>query len=61
MEKVLFICASPRKNGNTTQVLSKCAETIEKHGLKTRSFIYEIKILNPVMHAVNVQKSRNVR
>jgi multimeric flavodoxin WrbA len=35
MEKVLFICASPRKNGNTAQVLSKCADTIEKHGLKT--------------------------
>jgi multimeric flavodoxin WrbA len=35
MEKVLFICASPRKNGNTAQVLSECAEVIEKQGLKT--------------------------
>jgi multimeric flavodoxin WrbA len=25
----------PRKNGNTAQVLSKCAEEVEKHGLKT--------------------------
>ncbi len=35
MEKVLFICASPRKEGNTAQVLSKCAEVIENHGLET--------------------------
>jgi multimeric flavodoxin WrbA len=35
MEKVLFICASPRKEGNTAQVLSECAEVIENHGLKT--------------------------
>jgi multimeric flavodoxin WrbA len=35
MEKVLFICASPRKNGNTSQVLSECADEIEKHGLET--------------------------
>lgn len=35
MEKVLFICASPRKNGNTSQVISKCAEVVEKNGLET--------------------------
>ena len=35
MEKVLFISASPRKNGNTSQVLSKCAEIIENNGLET--------------------------
>lgn len=35
MEKVLFVCASPRKDGNTAQVLSKCAELIETQGLKT--------------------------
>ena len=35
MEKVIFINASPRKNGNTAQVLSECAEVIEKQGLKT--------------------------
>ncbi len=35
MEKVLFICASPRKEGNTAQVLSECAKVIENQGLKT--------------------------
>lgn len=35
LEKVIFINASPRKNGNTAQVLSECAEVIEKQGLKT--------------------------
>jgi multimeric flavodoxin WrbA len=37
MEKVLFICASPRKGGNTAQVLSECAEVIENHGLETET------------------------
>jgi multimeric flavodoxin WrbA len=35
MEKVLFICASPRKEGNTAQILLECAEVIENQGLKT--------------------------
>lgn len=35
MEKVLFICASPRKNGNTSQVISKCADVVEENGLET--------------------------
>jgi multimeric flavodoxin WrbA len=37
MEKVLFICASPRKDGNTAQVLSECANIIEKLGLETET------------------------
>ncbi len=37
MEKVLFICASPRKDGNTAQVLSECAKIIEKQGLETET------------------------
>ena len=37
MEKVLFICASPRKDGNTSQVLSECAEVIESQGLETET------------------------
>jgi multimeric flavodoxin WrbA len=37
MEKVLFICASPRKDGNTAQVLSECAKIIEKLGLETET------------------------
>ena len=37
MEKVLFISASPRKEGNTTQVLSECAEVIENLGLETET------------------------
>ena len=37
MEKVLFICASPRKDGNTAQVLSECAEVIENQGLETET------------------------
>jgi multimeric flavodoxin WrbA len=36
MEKVLLICASPRK-GNTAQVLSECAKVIEDNGLKTET------------------------
>jgi len=37
MEKVLFICASPRKEGNTAQVLSECAKSIENQGMKTET------------------------
>jgi multimeric flavodoxin WrbA len=37
MEKVLFICASPRKEGNTAQVLSECAKVIENQGLETET------------------------
>jgi len=36
MEKVLLICASPRK-GNTAQVLSECAKVIEDNGLETET------------------------
>jgi len=35
MEKVLFICASPRKEGNTAQVLAECAKVIENQSFKT--------------------------
>jgi len=35
MEKVLFICASPRKEGNTAQVLAECAKIIKNKGLET--------------------------
>jgi len=45
MEKVLFICASPRKNGNTSQVLGVCAEIIEKHGLVTETIYLQGKII----------------
>jgi multimeric flavodoxin WrbA len=37
MEKVLFICASPRKEGNTAQVLAECAKVIENQGLETET------------------------
>jgi multimeric flavodoxin WrbA len=37
MEKVLFMCASPRKDGNTAQVLSECAKIIENQGLETET------------------------
>jgi len=33
MAKVLLLCGSPRKEGNTAQVLSECAKVIEEHGL----------------------------
>ena len=36
MEKVLLMCASPRK-GNTAQVLSECARIIEDNGLETET------------------------
>lgn len=37
MLKVLLICASPRKNGNTSQVLEACADVIEENGLETET------------------------
>jgi multimeric flavodoxin WrbA len=37
MAKVLLICASPRKNGNTSQVLEACADVIEENGLETET------------------------
>jgi multimeric flavodoxin WrbA len=45
MEKVLFICASPRKEGNTAQVLSECAEVIENLGLETETIYLRGKII----------------
>jgi len=45
MEKVLFICASPRKNGNTSQILGECAEIIEKHGLVTETIYLQGNII----------------
>ncbi|NYB51267.1 MAG: flavodoxin family protein [Methanobacteriaceae archaeon] len=35
MSKVLILCASPRKESNTMQVLEECAKTIEEKGLET--------------------------
>lgn len=35
MSKVLILCASPRKESNTMQVLEECAKTIEENGLET--------------------------
>ncbi len=58
MEKVLFICASPRKNGNTAEVLSECAEIIENHGLRLlKQFIYVGKILSHARHVGHVLNS----
>lgn len=34
MKKVILICASPRPNGNTYQVLEECASVIEDEGLE---------------------------
>ncbi|NLP36079.1 MAG: flavodoxin family protein [Firmicutes bacterium] len=35
MEKVILISGSPRKNGNTMQILQRCAEKIEAYGLES--------------------------
>ncbi|MCC7553381.1 MAG: flavodoxin family protein [Methanobacteriaceae archaeon] len=35
MSKVILLCGSPRKNSNTMDVLSACAEEIEKEGVDT--------------------------
>lgn len=35
MSKVLILCASPRKESNTMQILEECAKTIEENDLKT--------------------------
>lgn len=37
MEKVIFISASPRRGGNTEQLLAECADIIEENGLKTET------------------------
>lgn len=34
MKKVLILCASPRKESNTMQVLKECARTITENGLE---------------------------
>ncbi|GAB6055699.1 flavodoxin family protein [Methanobacterium alkalithermotolerans] len=34
MQKVLLVCASPRKKSNTMQVLEECAKEIEQNGLE---------------------------
>lgn len=36
MKKVLILCASPRKESNTMQVLEECAKTIEENVLKLK-------------------------
>lgn len=35
MKKVLLLCASPRKESNTMQVLKECAKKIEENGVET--------------------------
>lgn len=34
MKKVILLCGSPRKNGNTAQLLKDCARVIEENGVK---------------------------
>lgn len=34
MKKVLLLCGSPRKDGNTAQLLKDCARVIEENGVK---------------------------
>lgn len=34
MEKVILLCGSPRKAGNTAQILQECAKVIESKGLE---------------------------
>jgi multimeric flavodoxin WrbA len=36
MNKVLILCASPRKESNTMRVLEECAETIRKNVLRQK-------------------------
>jgi len=35
VKKVLLIAGSPRKNGNTAQIVAECAKVIEAQGIKT--------------------------
>ena len=35
MKKVILLCGSPRKDGNTAQLLKDCARLIEEKGLET--------------------------
>ena len=57
MEKVLLICASPRK-GDTAQVLSECARVIEDNGLETETVYLRGKKSNHALHVGNVLKSK---
>jgi multimeric flavodoxin WrbA len=34
MKKVILLCGSPRKNGNTAQLLNECAKVIEDNGVE---------------------------
>jgi len=45
MNKVLLICASPRKNGNTSQVIEECANVIEENGLETETISLRGKVI----------------
>lgn len=37
MHKVILLCASPRKKGNTAQLLQECAKVIENAGVETEA------------------------
>jgi len=37
MKKVILLCGSPKKDGNTAQLLKECARVIEDNGVKTET------------------------
>jgi multimeric flavodoxin WrbA len=37
MKKIILLCASPRKKGNTARLLSECADVIETAGVETET------------------------
>lgn len=50
MKKVLLLCGSPRKKGNTYQVLDECARAIEQEGLETEIISLAGKNIRSCIH-----------
>lgn len=50
MKKVLLLCASPRPQANTYQVLEECAKTIENEGLETEIISLVGKNIRSCLH-----------
>jgi multimeric flavodoxin WrbA len=57
MKKVLLLCASPRPNGNTYQVLEECANTIEDEGLEAEIISFVGKDIKSCVHCNTCDES----
>lgn len=58
--KILGISGSPKKNGNSEQMINRALAMAEKRGFTTDSvFLSEMEV-KPCMHAAIAGKARNV-